>query len=323
LTAATLLTRASVGLGPLLGLALVTAGLGVGILAARRGRRWPWLTWLAPGTEDDSRRPSFVGFCVAVVLPLAAYAGVNLAKFSTLFTIPFSGQRFTVVDPGRQAMLRANGGTLFGLQFLPTTIIHYLRPDGIALTKSFPFVDFPALPGPVVGNVLFDLVDRSASLPAVAPFLLVLAAVGAAYAFWPSRWSDSARASLRVPILAATAGAATILPFGFIANRYLGDFVIASCRRHGAENLHQRQLRPHLRRVRPHGVGWNHPLRPAPLDGGGGAARRAATSRRPMSRQTGVTGRGDPGARRLPTSDADGLAHRRREVRSNGARRVR
>ncbi|MET0627254.1 MAG: hypothetical protein ABW033_02200 [Acidimicrobiia bacterium] len=225
LTAATLLTRASVGLGPLLGLAMVTAGAGLGMLAARRGKSWPWVAWLAPGTRDARRRPHLAGFVLAVVLPVVAYAGLNFAKFGTLFSIPFAGQRFTVVDPGRQAMLRDNGGTLFGLQFTPTTILHYLRPDGLALTKTFPFVDFPAVPGRVIGDVTFDLVDRTASLPAVVPFLLVLAIVGVAFAFRPSRWSDSGRATLRVPILAATAGAATILPFGFIANRYLGDFV--------------------------------------------------------------------------------------------------
>ena len=224
LTVATLLTRASIGLGLLFGLALVAIGAACARLAARRGHRWPWVTWLAPGTEEQGHPQRLVVLGAAVVAPVFAYAVVNYLKFESLFSVPFYGQRYAI-DPGHRAMLDANNGTFFGLQFAPTSLLHYLRPDAIEFTRTFPFVDFPRIPGTVVGDVFFDLIDRSASLPVVAPFLLVLVAVGATFAFRPSRWHEAGRAGLRVPMLAAAAGAATILPFGYIANRYLADFM--------------------------------------------------------------------------------------------------
>lgn len=225
LVAATLQTRVSVGLGPLAGMALLTAGSVLAAVAARRRRHWPLVTWLAPGTDDAGRRPNPALFALATLLPLASYAALNYAKFEQLFGIPFWGQRFTIVDRGRQAMLAANDGTLFGLQFTPTTLLHYLRPDGLDLSRTFPFVEFPPFPGPVFGDVIFDLIDRTSGIPVALSFFAVLGAVGIGHAFRPGHWVDPRRASLRVPLLAAGAGAVTIFPFGYISNRYLGDFV--------------------------------------------------------------------------------------------------
>ena len=39
--------------------------------------------------------------------------------------------------------LRDNEGSLFGAQYLPTTVSSYLRPNGIGVDRTFPFVDFP------------------------------------------------------------------------------------------------------------------------------------------------------------------------------------
>lgn len=214
LTAAALLSRASIGLGPLAGLALAC---GLDLAKAR-----PW--------QSHRRLPATLWACrhlvVAPAIPLGLYALVNHIKFGTLFSIPFATQGFTLVDPARQEMLAANNGTLFGLQFIPTSIWHYLNPAALGFTRRFPFVDFPPIPGRVFGDVRFDLIDRTASVPASLPILCVLALVGmvavardrrSASPHQPRLWP------LRVPLLAATAGGMTILPFGYIAHRYLAD----------------------------------------------------------------------------------------------------
>jgi hypothetical protein len=242
--ACTLLTRASTGLGPVTGLAL----LFVGAVALRAASRWPrpawrWLSWLAPatcpkehldgrlhhpGVDPPARRRAGAPWLLAAAaaLPMVAYCAVNYAKFNRLFSIPFDAQRFSEIDPARQEFLRVNGGTMFGLQFAPTTALQYLRPDAIRFTGHFPFLDFARFPGPVIGDVTFDLIDRSSSVPTAMPLLTVLAAIGLVTLFRPSAWrAPDRRSALRVPTIAAGASAVTIIPFGYIANRYLTDFI--------------------------------------------------------------------------------------------------
>jgi hypothetical protein len=213
LTAATLLARVSIGLAPLAGLGLVAASKVVARLTARRSDRMP------------RHSTALWAPAVAAAVPLCAYAAINLAKFGRPFGIPFLGQRFSEFDPARQAMLAANDGTLFGIQFVPTTVLHYFRPDRIRFTRLFPFVDFPPFPAPLVGDAVFDLVDRTAALPCVAPLLLLLGVVGLGHALLPRAWRDPTLHPMRVLVLAAAAGGATVLPFGYISHRYLCDFV--------------------------------------------------------------------------------------------------
>ena len=158
---------------------------------------------------------------LVAALPAAAYAGLNFAKFGTVASIPFEEQAFTDVSPSRQAMLADNGGTLFGFQFAPTTLVHYLRPiGGLDVTRQFPFVDFPAPGGPIVGDVTFDLVDRTASIPLSLPALFLGAVLGT----WVllRRRPDRSLDWIAVGI-GASVGSMTIIPFGFIAQRYLAD----------------------------------------------------------------------------------------------------
>jgi len=247
--ACTLLTRASIGMGPVVGLGLLFVGA-VAVRAARRWRRpsaegrrgwWGLLTWLAPGPPDTPDTPDTPDageatktaratspwlIAAAGALPMAAYAVVNYLKFERLFSIPFYGQRFSEIDPARQEFLRVNGGTMFGLKFVPTTVLQYARPDAIRFVGHFPFVDFSSFPGPVIGNVTFDLIDRSSSVPTAMPLLTILTVIGLFALFRPRAWhGSSGLASLRVPMIAAGAAAVTIMPFGYIANRYLTDFI--------------------------------------------------------------------------------------------------
>ena len=227
-TTLALCSRSSVGLAGVAALGLVLAGNVVARLTARRDVRGrarrlvDQATTLASAPRLGARWP-LLAPAVATVAPLATYATINWIKFRTLFSIPFWGQGFTILDPKRQAFLEANDGTLFGLKFVPTTLLHYLRPDAISLTRTFPFVDFPAK-ATRVGGVEFDLIDYSSSIPSSMPLLTLLAIAGAVVLLRARPLGPGlGAASLRGPVIGALAGALTILPFGYIANRYLVD----------------------------------------------------------------------------------------------------
>lgn len=189
-------TRASVGGGAVAALGL-TAGLAVLL------RRVP--------------RRQLPALALAAVAPLLAYAAVNHARFDAPFSVPFRDQVLSSFDPARQATLEATGGGLFGAEFAPTALVTYVRPDGVELQRLFPWITFRESID-VIGDPTFDTIDRSASLPVVAPSLLALALVGAV-ALVRRGWRD--------PWLAATVGAAaglvSTVTIAFIAHRYLAD----------------------------------------------------------------------------------------------------
>lgn len=229
-------SRASIGLGPVAALGLLTLGLGIAwlrkMLAARRAGddepRWitAWsdrLGWLSP--RQIAGNPRYLVAAAAVcLLPVVFYAAVNYIKFESFFSIPFWQQNFSEVDRGRQAFLEENGGSLFGFKFIPTTALQYLRPDALSFTGTFPFVDFPAFPGRVIGGFKLDLFDRTSSIPASLPFWVALTAPAVYAIARPARTAARRALSVvRVPMLGAAAGALTLLPFGYISNRYIAD----------------------------------------------------------------------------------------------------
>lgn len=154
---------------------------------------------------------------LAALLPVLAYVAVNQARFGHPTEVPFPDQVLSSFDPNRQATLEATGGGLFGPEFAPTAVVAYLRPDGVDLQRLFPWITFRE-DTDVIGNATFDTVDRSASLPVVAPAFLLLAVVGLA---------SILRRGWRDPWLTATVGAAAGLvatvTIAFIAHRYLSD----------------------------------------------------------------------------------------------------
>ena len=195
--AVALSSRASVGGGAVAALALTGA-------LALVARRVPWRS--APV------------LLVAVLLPLGAYAAVNEARFGHPFSIPFEDQVLSGFDPARRATLESTGGTLFGPEFAPTALVTYLRPDGVDLQRLFPWITYREDTA-VIGDATFDTIDRSASLPVVAPLLVAFALVGLGAA---------ARRRRCAPWLAVAAGlgsgVVSTVTIAFIAQRYLADF---------------------------------------------------------------------------------------------------
>lgn len=208
------LSRASVGAGPVvaLGLLLVASG-------TARTRAW---VGFAP---TDRTRALAVPLGVAFAVPVVLYAAVNWAKFGSLYALPLDRQLFTAMSASRRAALDANGGSLFGVRFLPTTLLQYLRPDAIRPWPLFPWLTFPPA-ATVVGDVRFDTIDLASSLPASMPLLCVLALVGIPRVVRGGRVSDGpGPARLRALVVGGLAGAAVTLTIGYVAQRYLSDLL--------------------------------------------------------------------------------------------------
>jgi hypothetical protein len=253
-------SRPAAGAGAVVAIALVLVGQLLRALrervARRRGaesvpaRGLRALDWL--GTTDGEagwRRTS--GLALAFFVPVAAYAYVNWARFDSFFRVPWRKQFLVGLDLRHQRVLDANGGTYFGLKFAPTTLLHYLRPDALGPMPLFPFVTFPRWRTPIIGDLAFDTLDWSTSVPASMPALTVLAIVGALAVLLPRYARTRAVEVLRVPILGAAAGVLLVLALAVVSNRYLGDWVplLALGALTGLHVLLRRREEPARRRV--------------------------------------------------------------------------
>lgn len=242
--AAAMLSRASVGGGAVASLG-VLAVIGIAtcrpaverVQRTRLGPRWP-----SPRRWRATRSVPVWALVAAFLVPLGLYAAVNFAKFRTPFGLPMEKQRVSQFDAHRKEMLRRNDGHYFGTQFVPTAVLQYARPDALGVDRLFPFVAFPAKRAPVIGDVYFDLRERSSSLPDSAPLLTVLGIAGLVVIARRrqrrrgpplANGSDAdlaggAGADLRVlwvPWLGAVAGTAATVSIGYISNRYLIDLL--------------------------------------------------------------------------------------------------
>jgi hypothetical protein len=209
-----IMSRASVGSGPVLAI--------VGILVAsltESTRKWAGLSALTRGASTVR------DLSIAFVVPLALYMAVNYAKFRTLLSIPLNRQyTFLRISPNRRAALAANGNSLFGVKFMPTQLVQAFRPDGIRITSVFPWVKFPP-PATLIGSARFTGLEPSTSLVASMPFLMVLAAVGLVVLARRQPEDHGQIASLRIPVVGAAFATIPTIGIGYVANRYLSDFV--------------------------------------------------------------------------------------------------
>jgi hypothetical protein len=204
LITAAVLSRQSVGFGPLVALAL-----SAGVVTARQWRPAP-------------RTAGALG--LAVLVPVVAAVGLNEAKFGTMLTPPSDRHIQSLLHPERKEVLAEHGGSLFDLDFAPTTLKQYLRPDGVDVRRDFPWVDFPRLGPSLVGDTRFDELDWTSSIPASAP-ALTLGVLAAGVWAVRTRGRRSGAEAWRLAALAAgaAAGAAGVVAVGYVANRYLAD----------------------------------------------------------------------------------------------------
>jgi hypothetical protein len=187
--------------------------VGAGLIAA----------WFLVGLGGPENRRWFLPVLGAGLIPLLIGCAVNYSKFGVLFGVSNFEQVWTHVNAYRRKFLAANHDAEEGTIFVPTNVLTYFRPDGLRITSVFPFVTLPASPPTPLGGVLFDRLYRTASLPASSPLLFLLSIWGCVTAFRPKSIGKVART--RLLLLAAGSAGAALMLWGYIAPRYLGDFV--------------------------------------------------------------------------------------------------
>lgn len=199
-------TRISVGLGPIIALALTAA--------------FPLSTRL------PARARAYMA--VAALVALGSAVAINELKFGTAFGIPLAKQIDTQIDPVQRAFVVANHGSATGLKFLPTTLLAAVRPDALGTVRAFPFIGLPSSPPTVIGSVRFNALLPSLSAFTSMPLLCLLVLAG----IWRLVRDPRARPLLWI-LLGTAAAFGPALVFGSIATRYLADLLpflfIAGC----------------------------------------------------------------------------------------------
>jgi hypothetical protein len=177
----------------------------------------------ALGAERERTRRWALPVALAGLVPFAVGCAVNIAKFGMPVGFNFAEQVWTQMNAHRRTFLAVNHGRGWNLAFLPTTLDAYLSPVGIHFQRLFPFVTLPTAPPHPIGHVTFDRLYRTASITASMPLLFLLTCWGA-FATFRRRASAGAR-MLRIPLLAAACAPAVTLVWGYIAPRFVADFM--------------------------------------------------------------------------------------------------
>ena len=179
--------------------------------------------WFRFGRGGEENKRWFWPVLAAGLVPLAAGCAVNLVKFGVPIGLPVTDQVYSSVNAYRRRFLAANGNSEIGLQFAPSNALAYMRPDGLRLTSVFPFITLPAGPAKALFGILFDRRYRTASMPNSMPLLFLLSCWGVVTAF---RRRPLGKIGLtRVLLLASALAGAALLGWGYIADRYLADFM--------------------------------------------------------------------------------------------------
>ncbi len=192
------LTRGSTGYGCILGALLAAAWFASGH-GGKENRRWWWPVLLTGA------------------LPLLVASAISWAKFGVVYGYPLHDQVFF------NRFLRHIKGSYFSGRYVPTTVATYLGFNGLNFSRVFPFITLPLQPARAVGNVPLFMTQQMTSVPESMPLLFLLTIWGLVTAF-RRRVALRTRTTV-IPLIAAAAPCGAILIFGFLDNRFLGDFV--------------------------------------------------------------------------------------------------
>jgi hypothetical protein len=207
-------SRQTLGLGLIAGLAAVAVVAWTARLRRQPGRSVDQFPGVRPG--------GLLLVCGVLVIVAAV---PNVARFGDPLGPPIERQIASSTFDDRKAFLEANGDNWFGPQFVPTTLLQYFRPDAFDLRGSFPWLDFPAGGPTVVGDVTFDDLEWSSSVPVTMPVLVVLAIPGAAWLVGAARRRYGPGVGLLLLWVGTGFGAAGAIAIGYIAHRYLADLM--------------------------------------------------------------------------------------------------
>ena len=179
--------------------------------------------WFALPAQRATSRRWVLPMALAGAVPLAVVGLVNWLKLGTPFGLSEADQVWTHINAHRRRYLAASGGSGFGLGFLPSTLTAYLQPAGVHLQSAFPWVTLPTSPARTVGGAILDDTYPTASIPASMPLYFLLGLWGLVTAFRPR---PVGRVALtRVLLVAMVAATSGVLLFGYLADRYLADFL--------------------------------------------------------------------------------------------------
>jgi hypothetical protein len=185
--------------------------------------------WFGLGRSQVSNRRWVLPMVLVGLVPFLISCAVTYAKFGIPVGLPMADQVWTTVNAHRRYFLAANGGKAFSFGFLPSTLWAYFQPVGIRISGLFPFILPPGKPASWIGAVM-DQSYPTASLTATSPLLFLLGVWGTITAFRPNGIGKVALT--RIILIGGVAGAAGVLLWGYMSQRYLGDlmpfFIIAA-----------------------------------------------------------------------------------------------
>jgi len=179
--------------------------------------------WFRLGRGGAEHRKWWLPVLGAGLIPLVIGCAVNYAKFGVPFGVSNFDQVWTHVNAYRRKFLAANHDSEYGTTFIPSTLLAYLRPNGLRISSVFPFITLPSTPPKALAGVLFDRRYRTASLPSSMSLLFLLSCWGLITAFRPRPVGKVALT--RFLLLAGLIAGAALFIWGYIAPRYLADFI--------------------------------------------------------------------------------------------------
>ena len=184
--------------------------------------------WFGLGRSQVANRRWAIPMVLVGLVPFVISCAVTYAKFGIPVGLPMADQAWTAVNAHRRYFLAANGGKAFSFAFLPSTLWAYFQPFGIRLSGLFPFILPPGKPASWIGAVM-DQSYPTASFTASSPLLFLLGLWGTITAFRPNGIGKVMLT--RIILIGGAAGAAGVLLWGYMSQRYLGDlmpfFIIA------------------------------------------------------------------------------------------------
>ena len=176
------------------------------------------------GREEADRRRCVIPLVLAALIPLAIASVINQLKFGTfLIGVPFAEQVWTTINAHRREFLAATGGRGYSPHFIPTTLWAYFQPFGLRAQSTFPFLTLPINPPHVFGGYVVDIMYPTASVPATMPLFFISSCWAVVLTI--RRRATRGLALMRIPLIVGVGAFAVDFLLGYIAPRFLGDFM--------------------------------------------------------------------------------------------------
>ncbi|GAA1770005.1 hypothetical protein GCM10009795_015180 [Nocardioides hankookensis] len=180
--------------------------------------------YVASGRARAIDRRIWWQLALAGVLPLLVGVAISELKFDSVYMHPLTDQVWTTVNEHRREALAANGGSLTGVQFFPTSLVAYFG-LGIRFVPWFPWITLPADPARAYGDVVIDQSYRTGSVTMFMSLLLLLTVL-ATVALLRRRTRAEERVLL-FPLAAGVLLSGGVMAYGYYSFRYVTDFVPA------------------------------------------------------------------------------------------------